>query len=64
MALAVAVEIVGNSLVINRLEDTLLYDLNVVLEEGLEMIGVILFIHTLLDYLRQPDGHVYLAAAD
>ena len=50
---AVAVEIVGNSMVVNGFEETLKYEMYVIVEEGLEMVGVILFIHTLLHYLRQ-----------
>jgi hypothetical protein len=50
----VAVEIVGNSMVLNGFEDTLKYEMYVIVEEGLEMIGVILFIHTLLHYMSQP----------
>ena len=51
---AAGLEIIGNSLVANRLRDTLEYKMWTMVEEGLEMFGVILFIHTLLCYMRVP----------
>ena len=52
LAGVLGVEIIGNSLVINGFEDTLRYEGFVVLEEGLEMVGVILFIQGLLRYMK------------
>ncbi len=51
---AIGIEIVGNSLVGKRLEDTLQYNLTTLAEESLEMIGVILFLHSLMRYMRRP----------
>ncbi|MCF6298518.1 MAG: hypothetical protein L3J01_01410 [Thiomicrorhabdus sp.] len=45
---AVVLEIIA----IPMSDDTLTYDLLVAVEEGLEMLGVILFLHTLLTYMR------------
>ena len=55
---AVGVEIFGNSLSVQNLRDTLQYDLATLVEEALEMLGVILFIHTLLLYMRGPAAAV------
>ncbi len=46
LAGAVGFEIVGNSLVGQRLRDTLEYNLWTLAEESLEMLGLILFLHT------------------
>ncbi len=51
---AAGLEIIGNSLVAQRLRDTLEYKLWTLVEEALEMFGVILFTHTLLIYMRRP----------
>lgn len=48
---AVGVEIIGNSLHVQNLRDTLQYNLVTLVEETLEMLGVILFIAMLLRYL-------------
>jgi hypothetical protein len=55
LAGAAGIEIVGNSLVGQRLRDTLQYNLWTLAEEGLEMLGVLLFLHTLLGYMRGPE---------
>jgi hypothetical protein len=36
--------------------DTLAYNLQTAVEEGMEMLGVVLFIHALLDYMRAEEG--------
>ena len=54
---AAGLEIIGNSLVAQKLRDTLEYKLWTLVEEGLEMVGVILFIHTLLSYMREPGAN-------
>jgi len=51
---AAGLEIIGNSLVAQSLRDTLEYNMWTLLEEALEMFGVILFTHTLLTYMRKP----------
>ena len=51
---AAGLEIIGNSLVANHLRDTLEYKMWTMAEEGLEMFGVILYLHTLLSYMRAP----------
>jgi len=61
---AAALEIVGNSMVVNGFEDTLKYEMYVIVEEGLEMIGVILFIHTLLQYMSRSDREGALVLDD
>jgi hypothetical protein len=55
---AAGLEVVGNSLVAQGLRDTLRYSLWCLLEESLEMFGVILFVDTLLRYMRgsRADG--------
>jgi hypothetical protein len=50
----VGIEIIGNEMVADRLSDTLGYKMATLAEEGLEMVGLILFIHTLLGLLRDP----------
>ncbi len=52
LAGALGVEIFGNSLSVQSLRDTLQYNLATLVEEALEMLGVILFIHALLRYMR------------
>ena len=52
LAGAAGLEVVGNSLVAQGLRDTLRYNLWSLLEESLEMFGVILFLDTLLRYMR------------
>ena len=54
LAGAVALEVLGNSLVGRGLGETLRYKLTTLVEESLEMLGVILFLHTLLRYMRRP----------
>jgi hypothetical protein len=56
LAGAVAIEIVGYSLAIRSRKNTLGYELATLAEEGLEMLGVILFVYALLDYMREPEG--------
>jgi hypothetical protein len=53
---AAGLEIIGNDLVSRSLRKTLQYNLWTMLEEALEMFGVILFTHTLLEYMREPDA--------
>ena len=48
------VEIVGNALVSQHKRATLEYHLTSLVEEGLEMFGVILFLYALLLYMRGP----------
>ncbi len=55
---AVGVEIFGNSLSVQNLRDTLQYDMATLVEEALEMLGVILFIRALLRYMRGSSGAV------
>ncbi len=57
LAGAVGLEIVGNSLVSQRLRDTLEYNLWTLAEESLEMLGVILFLNTLLRYMHGPGAN-------
>jgi len=52
LAGAAGLEVVGNSLVAQGLQDTLRYKLWTLLEESLEIFGVILFLDTLLRYMR------------
>lgn len=56
LAGATGLEIVGNEMVRQRLRETLRYSLTAALEESLEMAGVLLFLHTLLSYLRGEPG--------
>ena len=57
---AAGMEIIGNSMVGQQLRDTLGYNLTTLLEESLEMLGVILFLHSLLRYMRGPgEGSVH-----
>ena len=58
LAGAVGIEIVGNSLVGRELCDTLAYKMATFAEEGLEMFGVILFLHALLRYMRGSKASV------
>jgi len=64
LAGAVAIEIVGYTMSIRALRDTLGYKLATLTEEGLEMLGVILFVYALLDYMRGPDGRVVDASLE
>lgn len=41
--------------------NTLAYNLQTAVEEGLEMMGVVLFIHALLDYMREEEGTAAIA---
>ena len=61
---AAGLEIIGNSLVAQRLRNTLEYKLWTLVEEGLEMSGVILFIHALLSYMREPGAQSVDAALE
>lgn len=56
LAGAAGIEIIGNSLVGQRLGDTLQYDLWTLAEESLEMLGIILFLDTLLRDMRGPSA--------
>jgi hypothetical protein len=49
---ALAAEIMGNSMVEARLENTLGYKMTTMGEESLEMTGLILFVYALLRYMR------------
>jgi hypothetical protein len=51
---AVGTEIVGNTMVRERLENTLRYKMTTMAEESLEMFGMILFLYALLRYMRGP----------
>ena len=61
---AVGLEILGNDMVRERLRHTLQYCLSTTVEEGMEMIGVILFIHTLLHYMRGSRNGVVRASVE
>jgi hypothetical protein len=61
---AVGIEIIGNAMVGQRLRDTLQYNLTTLAEESLEMLGLILFIHTLLRYMRAPGASVVEASLE
>jgi hypothetical protein len=62
LAGAVGIEIIGNAMVGQRLKDTLQYNLTTLAEEGLEMLGLVLFIHTLLRYMREPGANAVEAS--
>lgn len=49
---ALLIEIRGNELVRTRQRDTLEYNMTTLVEESLEMLAVVLFIHSLLLYMR------------
>ncbi len=56
---AAGIELVGNTMVVEHHKDTLAYCMSTMVEEGMEMFGVILFINTLLHYMRgSGDGPV------
>ncbi len=55
---AVGIELIGNSLHVQNLRDTLQYNLVTLAEEALEMLGVVFFIQVLLRYLRGSAGHI------
>ncbi len=57
---AVGVEIIGEPLD----SDSLQYNLLTVLEEGMEMFGVIFFIHVLLGYMREPRANILQGAVE
>jgi hypothetical protein len=52
---AVGLEILGNAMAGKGLRDTLAYRMSTMVEEGMEMLGLILFISALLHYMRDPD---------
>ncbi len=56
---AVGIEIFGTDA-----GDTLEYSMATLLEEGLEMLGVILFLHALLAYMRGPEARAVHAAVE
>ncbi len=58
---AVGIEIIGNEMVGDRLEDTLGYSMATLAEESLEMFGVVAFIYALLAYMRGPGAGVRAA---
>jgi hypothetical protein len=64
LAGAVGIEIIGNAMVGQRLKDTLQYNFTTLAEESLEMLGLILFIHTLLRYMRAPGTSVVEASLE
>jgi hypothetical protein len=56
---AVGVELAGNAMVVEQQKDTLAYCMSTMVEEGMEMLGVILFINALLHYMRgSGDGPI------
>ena len=55
---AVALEFPGNEMVASGYEKTLGYALMTLLEEALEMCGVVLFIRALIDYMRGAESGV------
>ena len=56
---AIGIEIPGNTMVAEHLRDTLQYRTSTMVEEGMEMLGMILFINALLRYMRgSGDGPV------
>ena len=56
---AVGVEIIGEPMD----SDTMLYNLTTVVEEGMEMAGVILFLHALLSYMNEDGSFVEAAVS-
>ena len=54
LAGTVGIEIIGNNMVSHNLQDTLPYIFATLVEESLEMLGVVLFVHSLLAYMREP----------
>ena len=60
---AVGLEILGNSMSLQSLKNTLGYSMQTLAEEGLEMLGVVLFLYALLDYMR-GDGEVVNASLE
>ena len=64
LAGAAGLEVVGNSLVAQGLQDTLRYKLWTLLEESLEMFGIILFLDSLLRFMRGSGPDAVHAALD
>jgi hypothetical protein len=59
---AAGIELVGNTMVVEHHKDTLAYCMSTMVEEGMEMLGVILFINSLLHYMQgSGDGPVRTA---
>ena len=57
-------EIIGNEMVGQRLRDTLQYNLTTLAEERLEMLGLVLFIYALLQYMRGPGANAVDASLE
>jgi hypothetical protein len=55
---------VGSTLVGQDLQDTLAYCMSTLVEEGMEMLGVIMFISALLQYMRGPGEGPVRASVD
>jgi hypothetical protein len=54
---AVGIELLTDRFyLVKHTPDTLAYSLQTAVEEGMEMLGVVLFIHALLDYMRAEEG--------
>ena len=64
LAGAAGIEIIGNSMSLQALRDTLGYKMLTLVEEGFEMFGVVLFIYALLDYMRSPAGPIVDASLE
>ncbi len=58
----IGVEIFGNYLAMQRLTNSLEYRIVTMVEESLEMLGVIVFIYALLDYMRGAASHASVSA--
>ncbi len=64
LAGATGIEIIGNELVATDQRDTLRYNMVCLVEEGLELLGVLLFLHALLGSMRGPGSEAIGASVD
>lgn len=64
LAGAIGFEAIGNEMVGRNLQDTLQYKLMTLVEESLEMLSVVLFVHSLLAYMREPGGDAVRASVE
>jgi len=64
LAGTVGMEVIGNDMVGRNLSDTLGYKVATLVEESLEMLGIVLFVHTLLAYMREPGGDAVRASVE
>ncbi len=64
LAGATGIEIIGNELVATDQRDTLRYNMVCLVEEGLELLGVLLFLHALLGSMRRPGSEAIGASVD